>query len=33
MVREVSAGGVVVRQTPEGWQMAVIEPQKDAGAA
>jgi 8-oxo-dGTP pyrophosphatase MutT (NUDIX family) len=32
MVREVSAGGVVLRHTPEGWQMAVIEPQKDAGA-
>ncbi len=29
MIREVSAGGVVVRRTPEGWQMAVIEPQKD----
>jgi 8-oxo-dGTP pyrophosphatase MutT (NUDIX family) len=32
MVREVSAGGVVLRQMPEGWQMAVIEPQKEAGA-
>ena len=30
MVREFSAGGVVVRQTPEGWQMAAIEPQKEA---
>jgi 8-oxo-dGTP diphosphatase len=29
MIREVSSGGVVVRRTPEGWQMAVIEPQKD----
>jgi 8-oxo-dGTP pyrophosphatase MutT (NUDIX family) len=30
MVREISAGGVVVRQGPEGWQMAAIEPQKDS---
>jgi len=30
MAREFSAGGVLVRPTPEGWQMAVIEPQKDA---
>jgi 8-oxo-dGTP diphosphatase len=30
MVREFSAGGVVLRRTPEGWQIAVIEPQKDA---
>jgi 8-oxo-dGTP pyrophosphatase MutT (NUDIX family) len=30
MVREISAGGVVVRHTPEGWQMAAIEPQQDA---
>src|ERR1700691_614742 len=29
MVREISAGGVVVRQAPEGWQLAVIEPRKD----
>lgn len=29
MVREISAGGVVVQRTPEGWQMAVIEPQKE----
>lgn len=33
MIREISAGGVVVRKTPEGWQMAVIEPQKDSIAA
>jgi 8-oxo-dGTP pyrophosphatase MutT (NUDIX family) len=33
MVREISAGGVVVRHTPEGWQVAVIEPQKEASAA
>ena len=32
MVREVSAGGVVVRHTPEGWQMAVIEPRKEPAA-
>jgi 8-oxo-dGTP pyrophosphatase MutT (NUDIX family) len=30
MIREISAGGVVVRQRPEGWQMAVIEPQKES---
>lgn len=30
MVREISAGGVVVRRSSEGWQVAVIEPQKDA---
>lgn len=29
MVREISAGGVVIRSTPDGWQMAVIEPQKE----
>jgi 8-oxo-dGTP pyrophosphatase MutT (NUDIX family) len=29
MMREISAGGVVVRRTPEGWQIAVIEPNKD----
>jgi 8-oxo-dGTP pyrophosphatase MutT (NUDIX family) len=28
MVREISAGGVVVRRSCEGWQVAVIEPQK-----
>jgi 8-oxo-dGTP pyrophosphatase MutT (NUDIX family) len=33
MVREISAGGVVVRHTPEGWQMAVIEPHKEGSAA
>ncbi len=27
MMREISAGGVVVRRMPEGWQMAAIEPQ------
>jgi 8-oxo-dGTP pyrophosphatase MutT (NUDIX family) len=30
MIREISAGGVVVRRTPEGWQMAAIEPQKES---
>jgi 8-oxo-dGTP pyrophosphatase MutT (NUDIX family) len=30
MIREVSAGGVVVRHTSEGWQMAAIEPQKES---
>ena len=29
MVREISAGGVVVRRAAEGWQLAVIEPRKD----
>jgi len=29
MVREISAGGVVVRNAPEGWQMAVIEPNRE----
>lgn len=29
MVREISAGGVVLRRTSEGWQVAVIEPHKD----
>lgn len=29
MVREISAGGVVLRQTADGWQLAVIEPQKE----
>ena len=30
MAREISAGGVVVHRTPEGWQVAVIEPQKES---
>jgi 8-oxo-dGTP diphosphatase len=29
MVREFSAGGVVVRPMPDGWEIAVIEPQKE----
>jgi len=30
MVREISAGGVVVQRLGEGWNLAVIEPQKEA---
>ena len=30
MIREISAGGVVVRPTAEGWSVAVIEPQREA---
>jgi len=33
MVREISAGGVVIRRVDEKWQMAVIEPQKGSSAA
>jgi 8-oxo-dGTP pyrophosphatase MutT (NUDIX family) len=33
MVREVSAGGVVFYSTPQGWQIAVIEPQKEPPSA
>jgi 8-oxo-dGTP pyrophosphatase MutT (NUDIX family) len=33
MVREISAGGVVVRRSGEGWEMAVIEPQTDVSSA
>jgi 8-oxo-dGTP pyrophosphatase MutT (NUDIX family) len=29
MVREISSGGVVVRKAEQGWEIAVIEPQKD----
>ena len=32
MVREISAGGVVVRRTSDGWQMAAIEPHKELTA-
>ena len=28
-MREISAGGVVVRNSSQGWQVALIEPQKD----
>jgi 8-oxo-dGTP pyrophosphatase MutT (NUDIX family) len=33
MVREISAGGVVVKAAREGWEMAVIEPQTEACSA
>jgi 8-oxo-dGTP pyrophosphatase MutT (NUDIX family) len=33
MVREISAGGVVLHASPEGWEIAVIEPQKEPPAA
>lgn len=32
MVREISAGGVVVRQAGESWEMAVIEPQTESAS-
>jgi 8-oxo-dGTP pyrophosphatase MutT (NUDIX family) len=32
MVREISAGGVVVRRSGEGWEMAVIEPQTETSS-
>src|SRR5579863_2532169 len=32
MVREISAGGVVVRKAGEGWEMAAIEPQREQSA-
>lgn len=33
MIREISAGGVVVRPTQNGWEMAAIEPQRAAPVA
>ena len=33
MVREISAGGVVVHRVGEGWNVAVIEPQNEAFSA
>jgi 8-oxo-dGTP pyrophosphatase MutT (NUDIX family) len=33
MAREISAGGVVVRHTAEGWTMAAIEPQREVAAS
>ncbi len=33
MVREISAGGVVLRRSGEGWEMAVIEPQTEVSSA
>ena len=32
MVKEISAGGVVLRPAPEGWSVAVIEPQRELPA-
>lgn len=32
MLREISAGGVVVRRTEEGWHLAAIEPQREPPA-
>jgi 8-oxo-dGTP pyrophosphatase MutT (NUDIX family) len=32
MLREISAGGVVVRRMPGGWELAVIEPQREAAS-
>jgi len=29
MLREISAGAVVVRKSPGGWEVAVIEPQRE----
>ena len=33
MLREISAGGVVVRPAPEGWELAAIEPQREPSAS
>lgn len=33
MIREISAGGVVVRRSPEGWEVAVIEPRKESSGS
>ncbi len=33
MVREISAGGVVVHRAGQGWEIAVIEPQTEASSA
>jgi len=33
MLREISAGGVVVRPAPQGWELAVIEPQREPSAS
>jgi len=33
MLREISSGGVVVRPTANGWELAVIEPQREESAA
>jgi 8-oxo-dGTP pyrophosphatase MutT (NUDIX family) len=33
VLREISSGGVLVRQAPNGWELAVIEPQREEGTA
>ena len=33
MLREISAGGAVVRKGAEGWEVAVIEPQREADSS
>src|SRR5262245_37294680 len=33
MLREISAGGVVVRPVGDGWEVAVIEPQREPESA
>src|SRR5215472_4380393 len=33
MLREISAGGVVVRTGAEGWEVAVIEPQREVNSS
>jgi 8-oxo-dGTP pyrophosphatase MutT (NUDIX family) len=33
MVREISAGGVVVRRAGQGWELALIEPRKEPSAS
>src|SRR5277367_5985887 len=33
MVREISAGGVVIRHTQAGWEMAAIQPQRELSVA
>jgi len=33
MVREISAGGVLVRKAGSGWEIAVIEPQREASGS
>lgn len=33
MVREISAGGVVVQRAGEGWNLAIIEPQNEGSTA
>jgi 8-oxo-dGTP pyrophosphatase MutT (NUDIX family) len=33
MPREISSGGVVIRQAPAGWEVAVIEPRREGGTS